>query len=92
MRRRARHLREPRVSALLHASYSTHPYSPRPVTPTRAGGPASVLSNDRTTPSLLQMGADRLRGASRSALRNSIQATHRRQPLPMQIFPRWSNG
>ena len=47
MRQNDRHLRKPRVSALLHAHHTTPLYRHRPV-PAR-GGLASVLSNGRTT-------------------------------------------
>ena len=81
MRQNDRHLCKPRVSPLLHV----HILTALALTPPARGGLASVLSNGLTTVAAItatQVGADRLRSAPRSALRNSTQATHRRQPSP----------
>ena len=89
MRQNDRHLRKPRVSALLHAPTTT-PLPPSPPRPPLAAASHRCFPTAEP-PSLLQVGADRLRSAPRSALRNSTQATHRRQPSrPRRSLPRWS--
>ena len=76
MRQVGRYIREPRVRRPRPAAYHTltalAPPLPLAAPQPLAFSPAPTAD----PPSLLQVGADRLRRAPRSALRNSSQATH----------------